>query len=180
LALGWHLSSVTLRLHHSLILEQLLVLLDSLLLHVDDLLLVELLLVGRHVGWSLTRLTHHHWVEPLHHLWVNLRHLRLLRLRFSDRFSLFFLNGFLRVKYLFSNSLSLVIVGRGRIFLILGLLDNFLFLLDLGLFAVLRLCFPDLLRAFLLATATSTTTSVFAILLLLGCSLLSLFALLSS
>jgi hypothetical protein len=179
LALGRHLPSVTLSLHHSLILEKLLVLLDSLLLHVDYLLLVELLLVGRHVGWDLTWLSHHHWIEPWHHLWVGLRHL-WLRLRFSDRLGLLFLGRFLLFKYLLSDGLGLVIVGGRRIFLILSLLDNFLGLLGLCLFAVLRLCFPDLLRGFLLATATSTTAGVFTVLLLFGCSLLSLFALLPS
>ena len=178
MALGWHLSTVTLRLHHSLILEQLLVLLDGLLLHVDDLLLVELLLVGRHVGWDLAWLTHHHWVELTHHLWVGLRHL-WLRLRFSDRLRLLFWGRFLRFKYLLCDGLSLVIVGGRGIFLILGLLDNFLVFLGLCLFAVLRLCFPDLLGGFLLVTATSATAGVFAILLFFGCSLLSLLALLS-
>lgn len=148
------------------------------LLHVDDLLLVELLLVGRHVSWDLTWLTHHHWVEPWHHLWVGLWHL-WLRLRFSDRLGLLFLGGFLLFKYLLGDGLGLVIVGGRRIFLILGLLDNFLGLFRLCLFTVLRLCFPDLLRGFLLATATSATAGVFTVLFFFGCSLLSLFALLS-
>jgi len=89
------------------------------------------------------------------------------------------LGRFLLFKYLLGDGLSLVIVGGRRIFLILGLLDNFLGLLGLCLFAVLRLCFPDLLRGFLLATATSATAGVFTVLLFSGCSLLSLFALLS-
>jgi len=150
-----------------------------LLLHVDDLLLVELLLVGGHVSWNLTWLTHHHWVESLHHLWADLGHLWLSD-SFRDKFGLLFLSGFLLVKHLLSDGLGLVIVGGRRIFLILGLLDNSLSLFGLGLFATLRLCFPDLLRAFPSATATSSTAGVFTVLLLPGCSLLSLFALRSN
>ena len=63
LTLGWHLS---LSLHHSLILNELLVLLNCLLLHVDDLLLVQLLLLSRHVAWSLLTWLLHHQIG---HLW---------------------------------------------------------------------------------------------------------------
>ena len=75
LTLSWHLS---LSLHHSLILNELLVLMDCLLLHIDDLLLVQLLLLSVHVAW---RCLTWRWEHRIGHLWHTLpRHLRCVLL----------------------------------------------------------------------------------------------------
>ena len=94
----WLTSRCSLGLHHGLILKQLLVLVDGLLLHVDDLLLVQLLLFLSHVlllAWRLTWLPLHHervrcsLREALHthshHLRVESGELRRLLLSFSFR-----------------------------------------------------------------------------------------------